>query len=84
MTAVKLRNNSDLNPQDKCRWAAIDVHSDEHGSPNTSTMELANMEKNDRANVADAEANDMDGDTPDQPKPKVYPKGWKLHTLTAG
>lgn len=47
-------------------------------------MESANVEKNDTTNVTDAEANDMDGDTPDQPKPKVYPTGWRLHTLTAG
>jgi hypothetical protein len=47
-------------------------------------MELVNTEKNERSNVTDTEATNLDRDNLDQPKPKVYPKGWKLHTLTAG
>jgi hypothetical protein len=47
-------------------------------------MELVNIEKNETVKATDTDATNLDGDNPDQPKPKVYPKGWKLHTLTAG
>jgi hypothetical protein len=52
---------------------------------NAADMEMAEM-TNDMAaaagaavNTGSAEARDVD-----QPKPKLYPKGWKLHVLTAG
>ncbi len=45
-------------------------------------MEMMNGAKSE---IATAEVDtDKDGTSPDQPTPKLYPKGWKLHTLTAG
>jgi hypothetical protein len=52
---------------------------------NAPDMEMAKM-TNDTAAAAGAAVNTRraeDGDS-DQPKPKLYPKGWKLHVLTAG
>lgn len=48
-------------------------------------MEIANM-KNGAAAVTDGVAGNRNMEDTDsgQLKPKVYPKGWRLHTLTAG
>lgn len=41
--------------------------------------------KREAAPVADAEANDTTtADSPDEPRAKIYPQGWKLHALTVG
>jgi hypothetical protein len=52
---------------------------------NAADMEMAETTNDTAAaagaavNTGSAEARDVD-----QPKPKLYPKGWKLHVLTAG
>lgn len=42
--------------------------------------------KNEVAAVAGSAINSrsVEDTDSDQPKPKLYPKGWRLHTLTAG
>lgn len=44
--------------------------------------------KSETAPEADAEANNkaatVSNGAADEPKPKIYPQGWKLHALTAG
>jgi hypothetical protein len=52
---------------------------------NAADMEMAEM-TNDTAAAAGAAVNTGSAEARgvDQPKPKRYPKGWKLHVLTAG
>jgi hypothetical protein len=52
---------------------------------NAADIEMAKT-TNDTTAAADAAVNtgSPEDTDPDQPKQKLYPKGWKLHVLTAG
>ncbi len=66
----------------ECIRASIN---DTNNNPDAATVEMMNGAKSEIATAgADTDACNMDGANANQPAPKLYPKGWKLHTLTAG
>jgi hypothetical protein len=85
MTAVKSQTmRSKFNSHSRHRDATVAVASNTTNAY-TADMAMTSKMKNDTPDfTTNTETHDAENTDLDQTKPKVYPKGWRLHALTAG